>query len=71
MSGRCRSCDARMSDADMKRKHAVTGEYLDLCSRCLADVNSIVVMPFNGAPLENYKSQPVEVAVREVGENYE
>jgi hypothetical protein len=37
-----------MSDADMCRKHAETGEYLDLCSSCLREVTSIVNIPIDG-----------------------
>jgi hypothetical protein len=37
-----------MSEADMKRKHAVTGEYFDLCSRCLSEVAKIIELPVNG-----------------------
>lgn len=48
MSGRCASCNAVMSDADMCRKHAETGEYLDLCSSCLREVTSMVNIPIDG-----------------------
>ena len=48
MSGRCASCNAKMSTYDMKRKHAVTGEYFDLCGKCLQDVLEIVDLPILG-----------------------
>ena len=48
MSGRCRSCNAKMSVADMKRKHAETGEYFDLCGTCLREVIAIVDLPIIG-----------------------
>lgn len=35
MSGRCAACDAIMNDFEMTRKSATTGEYIDLCSKCL------------------------------------
>lgn len=59
MSGRCRSCDSKMTESDMKRKHAITGEYLDLCSHCLSEVNKIVPLPIDGDSIDT-----------EQGENY-
>jgi len=37
-----------MSIADMKRKHAETGEYFDLCGNCLREVVAIVDLPIIG-----------------------
>ena len=48
MSGRCRSCNAKMCPADMKRKHAETGEYFDLCGSCLREVVDIIELPIIG-----------------------
>jgi uncharacterized metal-binding protein YceD (DUF177 family) len=36
---RCVCCDAVLSDFDATRKHGVTGQYLDTCSRCLDEIN--------------------------------
>lgn len=55
MSGRCKSCDAILSSADMCRKHAETGEYFDLCGRCLKEVISIVPIPIHGEPVNNFQ----------------
>lgn len=31
---RCKACDKLMSDAEIKRKDSITGEFLDLCTEC-------------------------------------
>ncbi len=54
MAGRCRACDAILSEKEMKRKHAITGEYMDLCTRCLREVIQIVEIPFDGEPVYRY-----------------
>lgn len=38
MSGRCVACNRVMSDFEMTRKSATTGEYLDLCDICLDEI---------------------------------
>ena len=40
---RCYACDANLTDYESTRKSEVTGEYLDLCSRCYSglDIHSI------------------------------
>lgn len=35
MSGRCRACNAVMSEIDMKKKWPNSDVYVDLCSYCL------------------------------------
>lgn len=32
---RCQCCNRNLSDVESTRKHAETGEYLDICNRCL------------------------------------
>ena len=44
----CLSCDKLLSDYESTRKHAVTGEYLDLCNYCLRSVINIQPIPFTG-----------------------
>ena len=39
---RCRSCDCILSDYEMTRKSAVTGEYYDLCGHCFSTIRSEV-----------------------------
>jgi len=48
MSGRCLSCNIKLSPSEMCRKHSVTGEYLQLCNSCLKEVISIVNLPITG-----------------------
>lgn len=48
MSGRCLSCDCKLTNAEMCRKHAITGEYFQLCNSCLQEVIAIVSLPING-----------------------
>lgn len=43
---RCLSCDKNLSDFEATRKHAETGEYLDLCNNCLRDVLDIQDIPY-------------------------
>lgn len=39
---RCVCCDAILSDFDATRKHQITGQYLDMCSKCVNEVNDIL-----------------------------
>jgi hypothetical protein len=48
MAGRCLSCNSKLTVSEMCRKHAETGEYLQMCNNCLAEVLSIVTMPVTG-----------------------
>lgn len=48
MAGRCLSCNSKLTVSEMCRKHAETGEYLQMCNNCLAEVLSIVSMPVTG-----------------------
>ncbi len=33
---RCCCCDKNLNDFESTRKHAETGEYLDICNKCIA-----------------------------------
>ena len=57
MSGRCLSCNAKLNNSEMCRKHAETGEYLQLCNNCLAEVLSIVPMPVTGDVYVRYAKE--------------
>lgn len=35
---RCVACNKNLSDYETTRKHAVTGEYLDMCNECYNEV---------------------------------
>ncbi len=39
---RCRACDCILSDYELTRKSAVTGEYYDLCNHCFSYIKSDV-----------------------------
>lgn len=36
---RCTCCNKNLNDYETTRKHAITGEYLDMCNRCIADLD--------------------------------
>lgn len=38
---RCTCCNKLLSDFEATRKHAETGEYLDMCNKCLSFVPEI------------------------------
>lgn len=35
---RCYSCDRALNDYESTRKSVTTGEYMDLCNKCIKDV---------------------------------
>jgi len=35
---RCYSCDKALNDFESTRKSVTTGEYMDLCNKCIKDV---------------------------------
>jgi hypothetical protein len=35
---RCLSCDCNLSDFESTRKSSITGDFLDVCSRCLGSI---------------------------------
>lgn len=39
----CLCCDRNLNDYESTRKHAETGEYLDICNKCLNDIPNIPV----------------------------
>lgn len=36
---RCTCCDKNLNDFESTRKHAETGEYLDICNQCIAFID--------------------------------
>jgi hypothetical protein len=36
---RCVACNCNLNDFETTRKHAITGEYLDMCNRCVVDLD--------------------------------
>lgn len=39
---RCRACDAVLTDYELTRKSAQTGEFLDLCNLCFKEIKGSV-----------------------------
>ena len=50
---RCAVCDVMLSDFEATRKHADTGEYLDLCCKCIAYVKAPTIDNFELADNED------------------
>ncbi len=42
---RCVCCDKNLNDYESTRRHAITGEFLDMCNGCLAEVSDMVPIP--------------------------
>jgi hypothetical protein len=40
---RCQCCDRNLNDYESTRKHAETGDYLDICNKCISDLPEIPV----------------------------
>lgn len=40
---RCAACDAILTQRDMSRKSALTGQYFDLCRKCFDTIEDQVV----------------------------
>lgn len=36
---RCTCCNKNLNDYETTRKHAITGEYLDTCNKCIVDLD--------------------------------
>jgi len=45
---RCVACDKILNNYELKRKHSVTGEYLDLCNQCLRSIEEVVHIEYTG-----------------------
>ena len=39
---RCQACNRALTDFESTRKSATSGEYLDLCNQCFAEISSEV-----------------------------
>jgi len=57
---RCVSCNRNLSDFEATRKHAVTGEYLDICNKCFKDVVGAIPVD-ERADLKKEESIEIEV----------
>lgn len=42
---RCIACNKILSDYETTRKHAITGEYLDLCNECFSSISEVTPLP--------------------------
>ena len=47
MSGRCECCNAKLSPYDMTKRHAITKEFLGLCSSCTSSVQADAYLPID------------------------
>lgn len=45
---RCTCCDRNLNDFESTRKHAETGEYLDICNRCLSSMDNEIPVQVRG-----------------------
>jgi len=72
---RCYSCNRNLSDAESVMKSAKTGEYLDMCRKCVKDVDIEVLEnnnELNTIPPEDeyyYEMDDVEFHSFEVNED--
>ena len=46
----CVCCDKVLSDYEATRKHGETGQYLDMCTACLDEVQDVVDFPIKDNP---------------------
>lgn len=47
---RCVCCNARLTDYEATRRHALTKEFLDMCSECFGAVNAEAHIPYKDRP---------------------
>jgi hypothetical protein len=43
---RCLCCNKNLNDYESTRRHAVTGDFLDICTGCLSEVQDMVSIPY-------------------------
>lgn len=58
---RCSICNTLLSDFEATRKHADTGEYLDMCCQCTAYVKVPTIDNFNLADNEDLANLSTDV----------
>jgi hypothetical protein len=51
----CRACDVLLTDYDVTLKSEVTGEYLDMCSRCRSSILEFINVVDDGIELPDDK----------------
>ena len=56
---RCAICNVLLSDFEATRKHADTGEYLDLCCKCQSYVKTPTVDNFDLADAEDLANMEI------------
>lgn len=69
---RCLCCNRNLSDIESTRRHAETGEFLDICNKCIQDLD----IPYLdrddlGNTLEDDDGEDVDISVPEVSEDGE
>lgn len=77
---RCLCCNKNLSDFESTRKHAITGQYLDLCHKCFHEVSSMVDLPtedrkdlvnFEDIEEELDNTEPLEYNVYTIEDNFD
>lgn len=58
---RCSCCNRILSDYESTRRHAVTGEFLDICNKCFKDL---------GIPAHTREDLKPETTVDDMEEDY-
>lgn len=51
----CTCCNKVLSDYEATRKHGDTGQYLDMCTVCLDEVQDLAAFPVEDNPTLLYK----------------
>ena len=59
---RCISCNRNLNNMEATRRHAETGEFLDLCDRCLKEVIDI-------EPELQFINNPLSAAFPDIEDN--
>lgn len=70
---RCLACNVALSDAESTRKSVVTGDYIDLCNRCLATISEDITTtntdtPYTSSERDNDEETPEESSQDDEGE---
>ncbi len=61
---RCQCCDKILNDYEATRRHAATGEFLDICNKCIKDLGIPTVERADLAPNKD------EETLDDMGEEY-
>jgi hypothetical protein len=65
---RCQCCNKNLTDFESTARHAITGEFLDTCRKCLKDIPVPVQGRQDLNPFETME-EDVVVALEETGDD--